>query len=99
MQAALGRGSRRDPLTVIRESGRGTKIALALGTVAVVVVAGVLWWLFSSYNTTKITAYFDKSIGIYEGSEVRILGVPVGKVDSVTPQGDQVKVTMHVDRK
>ncbi|MCC3317451.1 MCE family protein [Nocardia africana] len=99
MQAALGKGSRRDPLTAIRESGRGTKIALALGTVAVVVVAGVLWWLFNTYNTTKITAYFDKSIGIYQGSEVRILGVPVGKVDSVTPQGDQVKVTMHVDRK
>lgn len=78
--------------------GRGTTIFLTLGTVAAVVIAGVLWWLFDNYNTTKITAYFDKSIGIYEGSEVRILGVPVGKVDSVTPQGEQVKVTMHVDR-
>ncbi|WP_227979601.1 MCE family protein [Nocardia spumae] len=99
MQAGIGKGSgRRDPLTWIRDSSRGTKIFLTLGTVAVVVIAGVLWWMFDNLSTTKITAYFDKSIGIYEGSEVRILGVPVGKVDSVTPQGDQVKVTMHVDR-
>ncbi|MBF6060215.1 MCE family protein [Nocardia terpenica] len=94
MQAA-----RRDPLTALRESSRGTKVLIALGTAAAVVLAGVLWWLFDQFNTTKITAYFDKSIGIYQGSDVRILGVPVGSVDSVVPQGDQVKVTMHVDRK
>jgi len=90
---------RRDPLTAIRTSGRATKILISLGTVAAIVLAGVLWWMFDSFNTTRITAYFDKSIGIYQGSDVRILGVPVGKVDSITPMGDQVKVVMNVDRK
>ena len=28
---------------------------------------------------------------------MRVLGVPVGKVDSVTPSGTQVVVTMHYD--
>ncbi|MBO0854157.1 MAG: MCE family protein, partial [Nocardia sp.] len=96
---AAAQSSRRGALTVIREAGRRSKTVMVLGVVAVVVLAGVVWWLVSGYDTTRITAYFDKSIGIYVGSEVRILGVPVGKVDSVTPQGDQVKVVMHVDRK
>ncbi|RDI51941.1 virulence factor Mce-like protein [Nocardia mexicana] len=85
-------------MNAFRESGRGTKMLVAGGMAVVVVLAGVLWWLFDNYNTTKITAYFDKSIGIYQGSDVRIIGVPVGKVDSVEPIGDQVKVTMSVDR-
>nr|WP_280256088.1 MCE family protein [Nocardia wallacei] len=98
MTASRSAGTRRDPLTAFRQAGRGTKMLVAGGLVVVVVLAGVLWWLFDNYNTTKITAYFDKSIGIYEGSDVRILGVPVGKVDSVEPAGEQVKVTMRVDR-
>ncbi len=54
--------------------------------------------MFTRAGTTKITAYFDKSVGIYEGSDVRVLGVKVGSVDGVEPQGDQVKVDMRVDR-
>ncbi|MHC3003447.1 MCE family protein [Gordonia metallireducens] len=73
-------------------------VALVLGLILALVVAGALWWVFSSMGTTKITATFKRSVGIYSGSDVRILGVAVGKVDSVTPQGDTVKVTMTVDR-
>ncbi|MFG1789953.1 MCE family protein [Nocardia sp. NPDC049149] len=90
---------RGEPLTALRNSGRGTKVAIALVAVVAVVLAGVLWWTFDRLTTTKITAYFDRSVGIYEGSDVRILGVPVGRVDSVEPQGDQVKIVMHVERK
>ncbi|MQY30281.1 MCE family protein [Nocardia aurantia] len=96
--AAVRNPFRRDLRSTFREAGRGTKIGLALGIVLVLVLAGVGWWAFGQYNRTTITAYFDRSIGIYKGSDVRILGVPVGKVDSVQPQGEQVKVVMHVDR-
>ncbi|MFC9439237.1 MCE family protein [Nocardia sp. NPDC057030] len=87
-----------DRLQALRTSGRGTKITIALVLVVAVVAAGVLWWTVDRLTTTKITAYFDRSVGIYEGSDVRVLGVPVGKVDSVEPQGDQVKIVMSVDR-
>ncbi|QIS06395.1 MCE family protein [Nocardia brasiliensis] len=88
-----------DRLTALRNSSRPTKVAIALVLVAVLIVVGVLWWLFDRMTTTKITAYFDRSVGIYEGSDVRILGVPVGSVDSVEPQGDQVKIVMSVERR
>ncbi len=90
---------RSDPVGAVRDSSRGAKVAIALVVVVAVLLAGVLWWLFNRLTTTKITAYFDRSVGIYEGSDVRILGVPVGSVDSVEPQGDQVKIVMSVDRK
>ncbi|BDU08733.1 MCE family protein [Nocardia cyriacigeorgica] len=77
---------------------RGGKIAIAMIVVLALVLAGALWWVFNRLNTTTITAYFDRSVGIYEGSDVRILGVPVGSVDSVEPLGDQVKIVMSVDR-
>ncbi len=65
--------------------------------IVALVVAGVGWWRIR-HRTTKITATFKSTVGIYSGSDVRILGVAVGKVDSVEPQGDKVKVTMTVDR-
>ena len=50
-------------------------------------------------DRTHVVAYFDNSNGIFAGDDVRILGVPVGKVDSIEPQPDAVKITFWVDRK
>ncbi|MFD9615014.1 MCE family protein, partial [Streptomyces sp. NPDC059083] len=86
-----------NPLSALRGASTKSKIIAGV-TVLAVVLAGVAWWSFDRLNTTTITAYFDKSIGIYKGSDVRVLGVPVGRVDSVDPQGDVVKVVMKVDR-
>ncbi|TSD48507.1 MCE family protein [Rhodococcus sp. KBS0724] len=82
------------------ESGskKRTLAIVAAALVGVMVVGGALWWVFTRAGTTTITAYFDKSIGIYDGSDVRVLGVKVGTVTSVQPQGDQVKVDLRVDR-
>ena len=73
-------------------------VVIVLGLILALIVAGALWWVFTSMGTTKITATFARTVGIYKGSDVRVLGVPVGKVDSVTPDGQTVKVTMTVDR-
>lgn len=45
----------------------------------------------------EITAYFEDSAGLFVGNDVGILGVKVGKVTSIEPEGEQVKVTMEVD--
>nr|WP_045823849.1 MCE family protein [Williamsia herbipolensis] len=70
---------------------------LVVGVVVALIIAGSLWWLFTSLNQTKVTAYFKSSVGIYSGSDVRIMGVKVGSVDTVEPQGDKVKITFTVD--
>ncbi|MDI3386261.1 MCE family protein [Streptomyces sp. B-S-A8] len=45
----------------------------------------------------RVTAYFDRAVGIYAGSDLRILGVRVGEVESVTPEPTRVRVTLAVD--
>ncbi len=74
---------------------------LVLGAGAVIVaaalVAGGLLIYHASHKGNQVTAYFSEAIGVYPGSTVRVLGVPVGTVDAVQPQGTQVKVTMTVD--
>ncbi|MDJ0392175.1 MCE family protein [Rhodococcus sp. G-MC3] len=82
--------------TVKKTGGRRAVIAGIV--IAALVIAGGLWWVFTRAGATNITAYFDKSVGIYEGSDVRVLGVSVGNVTSVVPQGDQVEVKMRVQR-
>jgi virulence factor Mce-like protein len=77
-----------------RDLARG----VALACVLALVIAAVVWWIFQSANTRRISAYFDQTIGVYAGSDVRVLGVKVGTIDSVTPQGTQVRVDMSVDR-
>jgi phospholipid/cholesterol/gamma-HCH transport system substrate-binding protein len=74
---------------------------LVLGAGAVIVaaalVAGGILVYHASHKGTQVTAYFSETIGVYPGSTVRVLGVPVGTVDSVQPQGTEVKVTMTVN--
>ena len=46
-----------------------------------------------------LVADFPRTVSIYQGSDVRVLGVPIGKVDKVEPEGTHVAVTMHYDDK
>lgn len=44
-----------------------------------------------------VTAYFSDSAGLFVGNDVGILGVPVGEVTDIEPEGDRVKVTLEID--
>lgn len=44
-----------------------------------------------------ITALMTDSAGLFVGNDVGILGVPVGTVTDITPNGPNVKVTLEVD--
>lgn len=70
---------------------------IALACVFVLVLATGLWWLARPGQQTRLTAYFDRTVGLYQGSAVRVLGVRVGTVDRVTPEGAAVRVEFSVD--
>ncbi|HEX5770198.1 MAG TPA: MCE family protein [Nocardioidaceae bacterium] len=71
---------------------------LSLVAVAAVVLAAVLL-LIPEEEKKYLTASFPRTVSLYEGSDVRILGVPVGTVESVTPSGTDVTVKMSYDAK
>ena len=69
----------------------------ALAVVALVVALLVTFWPGS--DTKTVTADFPRTVSLYEGSEVKILGVAVGKVDTVVPSGTKVRVKLTYDAK
>lgn len=69
----------------------------ALAVVAVVAALLVTFWPRGGQN--YIYADFPRTVSLYAGSDVKILGVAVGKVDSVTPSGTVVRVKLHYDSK
>jgi phospholipid/cholesterol/gamma-HCH transport system substrate-binding protein len=84
-----GRLASRPPARLILTAG----VAVV---VAAIVSGGVLLYQ-ATHQGKRITAYFAESIGVYQGSTVRVLGVPVGTVNSIQPQGTRVKVTMTIN--
>ncbi|MFF9350581.1 MCE family protein [Streptomyces sp. NPDC014734] len=71
-------------------------IGAGLAVVAVAATTGVM--ALDDEGTTTVTAYFDQATGIYAGSDLRILGVKVGTVESVKPRGKEVRVVLRVDK-
>jgi len=72
------------------------KRAIVPGILVLLLVAGA-FVMFRPASTKTLVAHFPRTISIYEGSDVRVLGVPVGQVDKVTPSGTDVVVTMSYD--
>lgn len=70
---------------------------LVAAALALAVAAGVLVALRDP-GGTRITVYFQSAVGVYKGSDVRVLGVKVGTVESVRAEGTQVRTVMTVDR-
>jgi len=71
---------------------RATTILVALAA-----VAGLGAWLVWPASGTRIEARFASTVGLYPGSSVQVLGVPVGHVTRVTPDGADVRVEMELD--
>jgi virulence factor Mce-like protein len=74
-----------------------TRVVQALVAIFVLLVAVALVPFLGGGPTHRITAYFATAIGVYPGSDVRVLGVKVGSIESIEPIGDRVKVEMKVD--
>ena len=74
-------------------------VTIAAVALAIALVAGAAFLVSSVFFGPKtITAYFPSATGIYPGDEIRVSGVKVGTIDSITPEGTQAKMTLKVDR-
>ncbi len=71
-------------------ASRVTLVAVVAAAALAVVAVLALVVLPSSQDKT-ITVDFERSVSLYEGSKVRILGVDVGTVEKLTPRGQNVR--------
>lgn len=88
-------GSR--PAGRVRRAGRVGRVVLGLALVAAGGLGAAWAGTRDDGASTTVTAYFSQTVGLYPGSDVRMLGVPVGTVRSVTPEGSRVKVGLTLD--
>ena len=81
--------------TAARPSNR--KKVASLVVVALLLIALPAWYIFGRTDrVTTVHADFEYVNGIYVGSKVAVLGVGVGTVTVIEPQGTSVRVTMTV---
>ncbi|MGW0159665.1 MCE family protein [Mycobacterium sp. NPDC003323] len=74
--------------------GRWVRAGVAVALVALLAVGVYLVW--PNRGGHKIVAYFPTAVGLYPGDDVRVVGVPVGRIDSIQPRANDVKITMTV---
>lgn len=75
-----------------RISGRPLAVA-----VAVLLLTATFFLVRDEPETKTVTAHFSRAVSIYEGSQVRVLGVPVGTVTAVVPEGNSIRVEMEYE--
>jgi virulence factor Mce-like protein len=74
------------------------KLQRTVALLAAVVLVGALGWtVLRPAGQMRVTAWFNAAVGLYPGSDVRVLGIAVGTVTDVVPAGDRVRVEMLVD--
>ena len=87
-------------ITVTSRPSRPCRPGLLPGVaaaVALALVAGLVVLLWPGGGSRTVRAEFTRAVGLYEGSDVRILGVKVGEVTDVEPHGDRVLVELRYD--
>jgi phospholipid/cholesterol/gamma-HCH transport system substrate-binding protein len=77
-----------------RINGRALAVAAA-----VVLLTSTFFFVRGGEETRTVTAHFPRAVSVYEGTDVRILGVNVGHVVAVVPEGNSVRVEMEYDAK
>ncbi len=55
--------------------------------------------LYTKLTTRSAVAYFTDTLALYPGDKVEIMGVKVGSIDEIEPDGDKMKVTFHYKSK
>jgi phospholipid/cholesterol/gamma-HCH transport system substrate-binding protein len=74
-------------------------VSLTVVGLLVLMAIGGFLVLHSSGKQKHVTVEFQRLVGVYTGSSVRILGVPVGKITKITPHGTSVTVEMTYNGK
>jgi phospholipid/cholesterol/gamma-HCH transport system substrate-binding protein len=72
-------------------------VAIAV-VVSLAVAMGVVVWRMPP-SGRRLVAHFEKTVGIHTGSDVRVLGVRIGRIVAVIPQGRTVRVEMRYDQR
>lgn len=81
------------------ERSRIPATPLIAGALAFLLLLLAIIWFWPGAGTVQATAHFPRAVGLFVGSDVRILGVKVGEVREIVPEGTSVRVEFEYDEK
>jgi phospholipid/cholesterol/gamma-HCH transport system substrate-binding protein len=73
-------------------AGRLRRTTTALAILLAVVLAYLAW---PSTPMKSATVYFPRTVHIYKGGDVDVLGIKIGTITGVKPEGDRVRVDIR----
>ncbi|MDV2477060.1 MCE family protein [Rhodococcus zopfii] len=81
----------------IRETTASPTARILAGIVAAALVGSVAVAWAQNRSVNHVTAYFHSTTGMYVGDRVKVLGVEVGRITSMQPDGERVRVEFEYD--
>src|SRR5689334_8989922 len=76
----------------------GVRRSLTIAVVLLLALAVLLVVRSGGNGERTLTATFPRTTSLYAGARVKVLGVAVGKVDSIKVKGTSVEVRMSYDK-
>jgi phospholipid/cholesterol/gamma-HCH transport system substrate-binding protein len=76
--------------------GLSRRAQLLLAAVPVVLLIAA-FLIFPGGGSRTVTAHFDRAVAVYPGTDLRVMGVRIGEVTAVVPDGNSVRVEMKYD--
>lgn len=73
------------------------RLRLVAVVVGVAALAGSCSALPGGGGSYSVTVYFPRAVSLYESSEVKVLGLPAGRVTDIEVEGDRVRVDLAID--
>ena len=73
---------------------RRTQLLAAAIPVALLLLA---FLVFPGGGSRTVSANFDRAVAVYPGTDLRVMGVQIGEVTAVVPDGNSVRVEMVYD--
>ena len=65
--------------------------------VGALLLVGIIVYAWPSTAQKSATVYFARTVHVYKGGDVDVLGIKVGSITAVKPQGDRVRVDIKYD--
>ena len=82
------------PVVPMTSWSRRTQLLAAAIPVALLLLA---FLVFPGDGSRTVTAHFDRAVAVYPGTDLRVMGVQIGEVTAVVPDGNSVRVEMVYD--
>lgn len=79
-------------------TGLSTRMQIVGASLVTAMLLLIAFVAFPGEGPRTVTAHFDRAVAVYPGTHLRVMGVRVGEVTAVVPEGNSVRVEMTYDR-